>query len=636
MDKLKSNDLNFLFLINKTTFLLEYIDIYYQKEILNDINRFIKNLNDTFSKQYFENESKKKEKTFEILNKYFCNLINEQILYLINIYHKDEKNNIIILCEKKANKIILEKKKELEQNIHDNISKKVDTSVKVIKNEFYKNIEFDKNINGTNNINNFDTIIQEKIELFFLHFENKLKKDIDTMLKKDISVIFNENVYPDIDKKIKDNNTILNDKIEDFFKIFFKEENVYHKITKKIKSDLNEVYEYLEENKKLLKEFEKIKSIITENEKNIHIIEKNIVKKVNINFEDKIKILTTIFNDTINNIAKILNNKIDEIEVNKNSSKKNKYLFDNADENYIIEKIQNQIQNQLQNEVQTQIQNYNQNHNQNHDQNHNQNHLKYNIDKNKFNIKFNKENNDIELYYNNELITSTKLNIKGLIGPRGMQGIQGEKGDLTIVRNITIDNDKKLKFTLQNGTNIYEIKTNHTIPKGDQGIQGIRGIKGEPGEINVNIKWDQENVMKINKEQSDSLIFLKSLCIGENSHCLKNNSLSIGGSICYKDNSISIGNNSKTFDSNSIAFFGSTLGKNSIAYFSENIEENCIGFGSKTNDKYNIEKIHFKSKEISFECDELILNDNILKNKYLKILEDRVTNLENEILLLNK
>ena len=93
MDKLKSNDLNFLFLINKSTFLLDYIDIYYRKEILNDINRFIKNLNDTFAKQYFENEEKKKEKTFEILNKYFKNLIDDQILYLIDIYHKHEKGS---------------------------------------------------------------------------------------------------------------------------------------------------------------------------------------------------------------------------------------------------------------------------------------------------------------------------------------------------------------------------------------------------------------------------------------------------------------------------------------------------------------------------------------------------------------
>ena len=80
MDKLKSDDLNFLFLINKCTFLLEYVDIYYQKEILNDINRFIKNLNDNFSKQYFENDNIKKDKKCEILNKYFENLIKEQLL----------------------------------------------------------------------------------------------------------------------------------------------------------------------------------------------------------------------------------------------------------------------------------------------------------------------------------------------------------------------------------------------------------------------------------------------------------------------------------------------------------------------------------------------------------------------------
>ena len=99
---------------------------------------------------------------------------------------------------------------------------------------------------------------------------------------------------------------------------------------------------------------------------------------------------------------------------------------------------------------------------------------------------------------------------------------------------------------------------------------------------------------------------------------LKNNSLSIGGSVCYKDSSMAIGNNSKTFNSNSIAYFGSTLGKNSISYFAENIEENCIGFGNKSNEKYNIEKINFKAKEISFDCDELILNDNILKKLIFK------------------
>ena len=587
MDKLKSNDLNFLFLINKSTFLLEYIDVYYQKEILNDINRFIKNLNDTFSKQYFEDDEKKKEKTFEILNKYFENLINDQILYLIDVYHKHDKQDIIMNCEKKANKIILEKKKEEQKNIENKVQSKVNDTMKTIKDDFYKQINFNDQNKQFDSINNFDKIIQEKIELFFVHFEKKLKNDIDNILSN--------NIYENVNKQINDNNSILNKKIEDFLKFFLNEEGTYNNISKKIKSDLNKVYEYLEENKKVLKELEKIKDIILENEKKVYSIENNIFKKVNVNFEEKVKLLTNIFNQTMNNISSKLNHKIDEVEKNGNS-------FIQTD---LLEKLEQKL-NQTQNQNK-------------------------HLDKNNFEIKYNKEKNEIELYYFQELLTSTKLNIKGLIGPRGPPGPPGEKGNLSIIRKINIDNDNKLKFTLQNGTQVYQLYTEESLP---QGPPGIKGEKGDPGQINVNIKWNQNDVMKINKEHNESLIFLKSLCIGENSHCLKNNSLSIGGGICYKDNSISIGNNSKTFDSNSMAFCGSTLGKNSISYFSENVEENCIGIGNKLNEKYNIEKFYIKSKEIYFDCDELILNDKLLKNKYLKILEDKVNYLENEILLL--
>ena len=221
MDKLKSNDLNFLFLINKCTFLLEYVDIYYQKEILNSINQFIQNLNDTFSKQYFDDDKVKKEKMFEILNKYFENLMNEQILYLIDMYHKDDKNNIIINCEKKANKIIIEKKKNIEKELENNIHKKVNHSVNEIKDDVYKNIHFNKEINT----NNLDNILQDKIELFFLHFENKLKKDIDFILK--------ENVYSNVNKLIETNNIVLHEKIEDFLKIFSKKKMFLIKYQKK-------------------------------------------------------------------------------------------------------------------------------------------------------------------------------------------------------------------------------------------------------------------------------------------------------------------------------------------------------------------------------------------------------------------
>ena len=240
----------------------------------------------------------------------------------------------------------------------------------------------------------------------------------------------------EIHKLIESNNNILHEKIEDFLKMFFKEENIFNKISKKIKNDLNDVYKHLEENKKILHEFEKIKKLIDDNEKNLNNLENNIYRKVNVNFEEKIKLLAVIFNDTINNIAHKLNKKIDNINQNKtNNINNNIHHQDNINNindiinKNILEKIESKIQSNLNNT----------------------------FSKNNFQIKFNKENNDIELFYFNELITSTKINIKGLIGPRGPLDVQGEKGDLTIIRNINIEKDKKLKLTLQNGNIIYEV-----------------------------------------------------------------------------------------------------------------------------------------------------------------------------------
>ena len=251
--------------------------------------------------------------------------------------------------------------------------------------------------------------------------------------------------------------------------------------------------------------------------------------------------------------------------------------------------------------------------------------------KNNFNIQFNKEENEIELFYFNEKITSTKLNIKGLIGPKGPQGCKGEKGDITIIRKIDLNDDDTMKFVMQNGNSIYEINTNHTLPKGPKGEKGNTGEKGEPGDVNINLKWNQDKIMKINKENNNNLIFLKSLSIGENSHCLKNDALSIGNSKCYKENSVALGKNSKTFDSNSVALFGNTLGKNAFSYFAEDVDENCFVVGDKHDTKYNIERVILKGKKIELDCEELILNDNDFKNNKIIELERSIKKLTNEI-----
>ena len=325
-----------------------------------------------------------------------------------------------------------------------------------------------------------------------------------------------------------------------------------------------------------------IEKYILSNENKIKNIEQNIVNKINSNFENKIKILTEIFNKSISN-------SLSNLSIN------------NLNEKSIIKNIESKIINNS------------------------------NFSKNNFEIKHDKENNEIQLYYLNDLITSTKLNLRGLIGPKGPQGIKGEKGDITLIRNIKVNDDDTIKFIMQNGSSIYEVNTENKIPRGPKGDKGNDGIKGDPGDVNINLKWNQDNVMKINKENFNNLIFLKSLSIGENSHCLKNDSLSIGNSTCYKENSMAIGKNSKVLNENSIAFFGNTIGKNSFSYLAEDVDENCVNFGNKNHNKYNIENISLKAKEIVLDCDDLILKDNNFKNNKIIELEEKINYLIKEI-----
>ena len=162
-------------------------------------------------------------------------------------------------------------------------------------------------------------------------------------------------------------------------------------------NEINKIYD-------LLKQFQKeqldlevlIEKYITNNDKKFNNIEKSIYNKINADFENKIKTLVDIFNNTIQNS---LNNS-------------------NINENQIIRNIENKI-----------IDNNN-------------------FSKNNFEIKFCKENNEIQLYYYNDLITSTKINLKGLIGPKGPQGIKGDSGDITIIRNIEINEDETIKFIM--------------------------------------------------------------------------------------------------------------------------------------------------------------------------------------------
>ena len=83
-------------------------------------------------------------------------------------------------------------------------------------------------------------------------------------------------------------------------------------------------------------------------------------------------------------------------------------------------------------------------------------------------------------------------------------------------------------------------------------------------------------------------------------------------------------------------FFGNTLGKNSFSYLANDVDENCLKFGNKENNKYNIENISLKAKEIVLDCDELILKDNNFKNNKILELEEKIEILSKEINYLKK
>lgn len=596
MDNFKSYEFTFLYLINKCILLFKYIDNIYQKEILYDIKIFINKLQELFSKADFKNNEDKKNKILEILITYFEKIIDEKIYNLIN---SDEKDNIIIEVEKNALSICEnnEKNNKLDQpilkNYNDYTNK--DTYKDVSKDIFKENNKdiFKEKISKEVNKNNYSQIsliefeqkINNKIKSIFTEIENNIKIslkdyfDHTKYVEYDLDKKFNAKLESNnilVETKIRElfNNLLDNDNFKD---LLFSNNTFVDYINKLIKYQINDIYSYVDN----------IKNIVKSNNSyysdykipDIENLNNNLKKDINDELENKIRLLGNIFNENIEKIFNNLNNKIVENE------KELLILFD--------EKINNS-----------------------------------NFNKNNFNILFDKDLNTVQLFYCDEVIASTKINIKGLIGPKGPDGKKGDSGETPIIRRIKVTEDKKFKFIIQEGTNLYEVISDDTVPNGPQ---GLKGEKGEPGKSVLDLKWNQENVMRVDDENNDSLIFTKSLCIGEKSHCIKDNSLSIAGGRCYQNNSLSLGNNAKTLDSESIALFGTCIGKKSFSYRADNVDENCVDFGKKDKNNYNINSYNINSKEINIECDSFRIKANKYENNKIKELEDRVIFLEKKI-----
>lgn len=523
----------------------------------------------------------------------FLYLINKCILlfkYIDNNHQKNILYDIKIFINKLQN-LSLDKNKILEVLI--------EYFQQIIDSKIYKFL-----------IGNKDSILKEvEIKALYICEQNESNKRIseNISIKPDINLYEYEKNKDIINIEQKINNNLNNTK--EIIKNSLLENNndLEKKVNNKIKSIFNEIENNI---KNTLKDY------LAHTESIEHEYDKKFSEKMkanNIFIENKVKEL--LCNDTL---YEYINNSI---------------KFQITD---IYAYVENIINTNMKNEIEQKIillgEIFNKNINTAfNDIKNNENDLfktlKDTYNKNNFKIIFDKEQNEIRLCYCNEIISSTKINIKGLIGPKGPDGKKGDKGETPIIKKINLINNK-IKFIVQDSNNIYEVISDENIPCGPQGIQGERG---EPGKSYTDIKWEQDNVMRIDKENNNSLIFLKSLCIGDKSHCLKDNSVSIAGGKCYQNNSLSFGNESKTLDSESIALFGSCIGKKAFSYRADNIDENCIQFGKKDKLNYNISSFNIVSKDIIFDCDTFKIKTNKYENNKIKELEDKILVLEKKL-----
>ncbi len=608
---MENNEYNFLFLMNKCVLLFNYIDIYYQKEVLTDIKYFIKRLCDIYETKKFNSVQDKKHNVLNVLNKYLTKIIDEKIIFLVD--NQDDNfittinNSVLKTCNEIYKKKEIEEKYNINKTSNDNlndklnykISEKLSNTENIIKEGIKEEIKQNFSIkndetllipeNQKKYLNEFEKKIDNKIKNIFIDIENNIKLSLKDYIEYTI------HIKNDVDRKndlqIKSLNTLVDNKLSKVLENLFEDEDLNKRIINNVKTEMNDLYKYIDD---------------------IFI---NVDEKMN-NFEKVLDENNKKINTTISNTIEIINNNIN------NNTHKN---IDDINSN--IEGINSRVNN-LSNSFNVQLENVLKNICNLFIEKNNDLYNRINSEKNNYQIVFDKNDNIVKLMYNEEEVSSTKINIKGLMGPKGQQGNQGDKGDTPIIKDISLTDDNKIKFVIYDGNNIYEVVSNNTIPLGPQGIQGERGPAGK---TYVDLNWKQESVMRLDEDNNNNLVILKSLSIGERSHCLKENSIAIGGSQCYKENSFSLGYNSKTLDNNSIALYGSTIGNNAFAYRADNVDENSIVFGKNEKGIYNIDKINLNSREINLDCDVLNIKAKNMYISKIKELEEKIINMDKKI-----
>jgi hypothetical protein len=386
-------------------------------DILNDIKSFINKLTDVVSLKKFHSIEDKKNNILIILNKYLNKIIEDKIFHL---FEENNTEDIFYDIEKKAIKITTEKMKQNEIENKYIIDKKINEQLKksetIIKDGIKDTIIMDNNqINELKEIHKTHLInFEKKVDNKIKIIFNEIENNIKLSLKDYIEhTIKVENELDNkVEIKMQSYKKMIENKMKDFIDNLFENTDLNNKINNKVNIEINEIYKYVE-------------NIFLNLSNNV---DNKIVESLNNQIDIKVRLLTNLFNTQFEDVINVISSKV-------NNNNTDIYSF-------------------LQDKV---------------------NDIEYNLNQNKYSLLFDKNDNIIRLMNGNEEISNTKINIKGLIGPKGPVGNQGERGESPIIRKIGFTNDKKIKFIIQNSENIYEILSQHGItcngPTWTPGIQ---------------------------------------------------------------------------------------------------------------------------------------------------------------------
>lgn len=650
-----SIETNFVLFIHKTLLSFSYLERNQQRFILRDLQQFIYRLT-----QLFKNSStptsldgtrpfgasmhrdERRLKIIEILVKYLQKLHKDQISHLISCDNKDEllkqierdayshtmkhvnsketkttsihhQNNekrvqFEDLKEKKNEMEIIEEPFENETEVIDSdedsfddiythpisqqpsfieLDEKVDVELRKLEEKMVqKVIEMKRSI--TNLDGELDRKMEIRIKSNFIEIENQIKKCIRDSLTQ-LYKIEGETVD-------KMNGTISETK--EYF-----EKWIQQKFTDEMKHHFDELYQYMNSSfQDSMKSLQKMEGTISERmDGRMEEIIQDIYEKLKENFRMMME------------KNREMSDWREEWEKSQMKHKEDMGRNMQRDFEEKLQKLSNLFQTNF-SEIIQQIQ---------------EDKLKNSktVDFGTFHLNYLPQDHQIQLLHNQDIISTVKLNVKGMIGPKGPPGQVGKSPK---IKNIRFTHDGRVKFLIESdpetGIEEYEVESNERVPSGPQ---GPKGEKGEPGNIYTEMKLNEKSVLRVDHENLNHLVVMKSLCVGEDSHCLQDKSLAIGGGVSMRSESFSLGKGSKTSDYQSIALYGTTHGKNAFSYRAQGVNDNEVRFGQEKGD---IEKFEVKTRRFVIDADEIELKGKIV----IQSLETKIQNLEKKIQDLQK